>query len=118
MAIELLLQKSNSIALFYKSLYYNSMTYKASFTNFKSIVLPAILNSYSVVFFFNNRFFAAVLLLVSFFNLFAGLSGLLAVLIAVLIGNYMGVDKSQLKKQYFKCLPAAVLNMFDKQHFG
>ena len=74
------------------------MAYKSNFTNFKSIVLPAILNSYSVVFFFNNRFFAAVLMLVSFFNLFAGLSGLLSVLIAVMIGHYMGVDKFQLKK--------------------
>ena len=74
------------------------MALKDSIHNFKTIILPAILNSYSVVFFFNNRFFAAVLMLVSFFNLFAGLSGLLSVLIAVMIGHYMGVDKFQLKK--------------------
>jgi urea transporter len=74
------------------------MPFKDSINYFKSIVLPATLNSYSVVFFFNNRFFAVVLMLVSFFNFFAGISGLLSVLIAVLIGHYMGVDKVQLKK--------------------
>ena len=37
-------------------------------------------------------------MLVSFFNLYAGLSGLIAVLVAVLIANSMGFDKIQLKK--------------------
>lgn len=41
---------------------------------------------------------ASVLLLVSFFNFFAGLSGLIAVLVSVLIANSMGFDKIQLKK--------------------
>lgn len=63
----------------------------------RNIVLPATLNSYSAVFFFSNRWLAAVLMLVSFFNFFAGLSGLLAVVVTVLIANSMGLDKQQLK---------------------
>ena len=38
-----------------------------------------------------------VIMLVSFFNFFAGLSGLIAVIVAVLIANSMGFDKFQLK---------------------
>ncbi|MDD4970961.1 MAG: urea transporter [Paludibacter sp.] len=68
---------------------------------FRTLILPAILNSYSVVFFFNNKLLACVLMLVSFFNFFAGLSGLLAVVMAVLIANSMNLDKVQLKKGLF-----------------
>jgi len=63
----------------------------------RNTILPATLNSYSIIFFFNNRLFASVIMLVSFFNFFAGLSGLIAVLVAVLIANTMGFDKVQLK---------------------
>ncbi len=62
-----------------------------------TIVLPASLNSYSAIFFFNNKLLGAVIMLVSFFNFFAGLSGLIAVLIAVLIANSFGFDKNLLK---------------------
>jgi urea transporter len=44
---------------------------------------------------------ATVLLLVSFFNFYAGLSGLIAVLVTVLIANSMGFDKQQLKQGLF-----------------
>ena len=67
-------------------------------STFRNTVLPATLNSYSVIFFFNNRLLATVILLVTFFNFFAGLSGLIAVLTTVLIANSMGLDKIQLKK--------------------
>ncbi|MEI7504655.1 MAG: urea transporter, partial [Paludibacter sp.] len=68
---------------------------------FKNLILPAILNSYSVVFFFNNQVMGAVILSVSFFNFFAGMSGLFAVIFSVLIANGMGLDKSQLKQGLF-----------------
>ena len=74
---------------------------KKTFYTFRTLILPATLNSYSVVFFFNNKLLACVLMLVSFFNFFAGLSGLLAVLMAVLIANSMNLDKVQLKKGLF-----------------
>ena len=64
---------------------------------FRNTILPATLNSYSIIFFFNNRLLASIIMLVTFFNFFAGLSGLLAVLITVLIANSMGFDKIQLK---------------------
>lgn len=60
-------------------------------------ILPATLNSYSAIFFFNNKILAFVILLVTFFNFYAGLSGLIAVLVAVLVANAMGLDKLQLK---------------------
>jgi urea transporter len=55
--------------------------------------IPAILNSYSVIFFFNNWFLALVLLAVTFFNFSAGLSGLLAVIATVTVAHSMGFDK-------------------------
>ena len=67
-------------------------------STFRNLILPAILNSYSVIFFFNNRFLALMLMLVTFLNFYAGLSGLLAVLITVLIANALGFDKIQLRK--------------------
>jgi len=73
-----------------------------SFIRFKEsflhTILPATLNSYSIIFFFNNKWLAAIILLVSFFNFYAGLSGLIAVLFTVLLANSMGFDKFQLKK--------------------
>jgi urea transporter len=68
---------------------------------FRNLILPGILNSYSVIFFFNNQVMGAVILLVSFFNFFAGLSGLIAVLFTILIANGMGLDKTQLKQGLF-----------------
>jgi len=64
---------------------------------FRDIVLPAVMNSYSIIFFFNNKLLAGCILLITFFNFYAGLSGLLAVLVTVLIANSMGLDKATLK---------------------
>lgn len=66
--------------------------------SFKENILTSALNSYSIVFFLNNKLFAAGMLILSFFNFFAGLSGLIAVLIAVVIADTMGFDKEQLRK--------------------
>lgn len=74
------------------------MSLKSAYTTFRTVILPATLNSYSMIFFFDNKLFATVLLIVTFFNLFAGLSGLLAVLLTVLIANSMGLDQFLLKK--------------------
>jgi urea transporter len=68
---------------------------------FRNLILPSILNSYSVIFFFNNKLLATILLLVSFFNFYGGLSGLIAVLVTVLIANSMGLNKYQLKQGLF-----------------
>lgn len=65
---------------------------------FRKIIVPAALNSYSVVFFFNNRILAFILLLVTFFNPVAGLSGLIAVVTTVLVAYFMGFDNLKLKQ--------------------
>lgn len=67
----------------------------------RNSLLPSVLNSYSVVFFFNNRFMGLLLLVVSFFNFPAGLSGLIAVLTSVLIARSMGFDETKLKQGIF-----------------
>jgi len=61
-------------------------------------IIPAVLNSYSVIFFFNNRIVALVLLIVTFFNVIAGLCGLLSVLVAVIIARSMGFDNGLLRQ--------------------
>ncbi len=66
--------------------------------SFKEDILPATLNSYSIIFFLNNRILALGLLILTFFNFFAGLSGLIAILTAVVITRSMGFDKVQLRQ--------------------
>jgi len=73
------------------------MPYQRFISTFRDTVLPATLNSYSAIFFFKNRLLALVIMGVTFFNFFAGLSGLIAVLVAVLTANTMGFDKSSVK---------------------
>lgn len=64
----------------------------------KSFILDAILNSYSVLFFSNSKFFAILLLCVSFFNPIAGLSGFIAVSSAIIISAYTGLNEWNIKK--------------------
>ena len=66
--------------------------------SFKEDILPATLNSYSIIFFLNNKLLSFGILILTFFNFFAGLSGLIAILIAVLIAYSMGFDKALLRK--------------------
>lgn len=77
------------------------MPFQRAIHTFRSLILPATLNSYSAIFFFNNKILGSVIMLVSFFNFFAGISGLTAVLTTVLIANAMGFDKLQLKNGLF-----------------
>ncbi|HBQ82880.1 MAG: hypothetical protein A2X03_15890 [Bacteroidetes bacterium GWA2_40_15] len=67
----------------------------------KETILPATLNSYSVVFFFNNRLFALILLGVTFLNFVAGLSGFIAALTAVILADRMGFNRTLLKQGVF-----------------
>jgi urea transporter/murein DD-endopeptidase MepM/ murein hydrolase activator NlpD len=65
--------------------------------NIKELFLPGVLNSYSIIFFMNNRFLAVVLMLTTFLNFYAGLSGLLAVVFTLLIGKSLNLDQTSLK---------------------
>ncbi|MCA1756638.1 MAG: urea transporter [Bacteroidales bacterium] len=58
----------------------------------------SILNSYSQIFFSDNRVFALMLLGVSFTDLYAGIYGLLAVLVTSLTGFAMGFDRNTVAK--------------------
>lgn len=71
---------------------------KQTLHSIRNTLLPGILNSYSIIFFLNNRFFALVLMATSFFNFYAGLSGLLAVVISLLVGKWMHLDDNTLRK--------------------
>jgi len=73
------------------------MSFHLTNSTFRDTVLPATLNSYSAIFFFNNRLLAMVIMGVTFFHLFAGLCGLISVLFTVLIANSMGFDKTMIK---------------------
>jgi urea transporter/murein DD-endopeptidase MepM/ murein hydrolase activator NlpD len=67
----------------------------------KDPILPAVFNSYSVIFFFNDRLFAVILLVLSLFNIVAGLSGLVAVIAAVIIADRLGFNEVLLKQGVF-----------------
>jgi urea transporter len=54
--------------------------------------LEAILNSYAILFFSNQKLFSILLILISFFNPLAGLSGLIATFTAVTMANLMGFN--------------------------
>ncbi|MDO9154057.1 MAG: urea transporter [Paludibacter sp.] len=60
-------------------------------------ILPGILNSYSIIFFLDNKMLAGTIMLVSFFNFWAGFSGLSAVIFTILIGHAMHFDKFTLR---------------------
>lgn len=64
-------------------------------------IIAAILNSYSIIFFLDNKVLSTIILIVSFFNFWAGLSGLFAVIIALTIGFLMHIDKQSLKSGLF-----------------
>ena len=58
----------------------------------------SLLNSYSQIFFSDSRIFSVLLLFVSFADVYAGIFGLIAVLITNLLGFAMGFDKKTVAK--------------------
>lgn len=57
----------------------------------------AVLNSYSVLFFSNNNFFGLLLMTVTFFNPYAGITGLIAALFAISLSYFTGLFKPSIK---------------------
>ena len=57
----------------------------------------ALLNSYSVLFFSNNQLFAMLLMIVSFFNPYAGITGLIATLLAIALSHFTGLNKRSIQ---------------------
>jgi urea transporter/murein DD-endopeptidase MepM/ murein hydrolase activator NlpD len=62
------------------------------------LIVRGILNSYSQVFFSDKRLFAVILLAVTFVDLYAGLFGLISVIITNLTGYLLGYDKHTISK--------------------
>ena len=62
------------------------------------LFLRGIPNSYSQVFFSDNRVFAIILLLVTFIDLYAGIMGLVSVITTNLAGFLLGFDRRTLAK--------------------
>lgn len=60
-----------------------------------------VLNSYTQIFFSNNRIFAGILAIVSFFDFWAGFSGLAAVISANLMAALMGLNQNNIRKGYY-----------------
>jgi len=64
-------------------------------------IVSSTLNSYTQVFFSNNRIFAFILLIVTFFDLNAGISGLIAVLISNISAYLIGFNRFNIKSGYY-----------------
>ena len=74
------------------------MTYVKETINYH---FEGLLNSYAMVFFSKNRFFAWILLLVSFFDPIAGISGLISVLTANTLARIMGFNKYNIQSGFY-----------------
>jgi urea transporter len=64
-------------------------------------LISSIISSYAQIFFSKNTLFAIILLIVSFFDFFAGLSGLLAVIISNTTAYLIGFNKFNIKLGYY-----------------
>ncbi|MCA1802893.1 MAG: urea transporter [Rhodothermaceae bacterium] len=64
-------------------------------------IWQSMLNSYSQIFFSDNRLFAAILVPVTFMDFYAGLFGLMAVLITNLTAWMIGLDTFKISKGYY-----------------
>ncbi len=56
----------------------------------------AVLNSYSQIFFSDNKLFAVLLLIVSFIDFYAGISGLIALLSSIFVADFLGFNKTKI----------------------
>jgi len=63
--------------------------------------INSILNSYSQVFFSNSPKFAVILIIVSFFDIFAGISGLIAVIVSNTVAYLVGFNRFNIKSGYY-----------------
>lgn len=67
-------------------------------TSYLKHIKSSVLNSYSQIFFSTNTILSYTLLVVSFFDYTAGLSGLLAVLVSTVLTDTMGMEKATIQK--------------------
>ncbi len=80
-----------------------------------SAVVDSITNSYSQVFFSKNKIFAILIILVTFFDFYAGLAGLIAVLASNLAAFVIGFNRQNIQNGFYgfnSLLVALGLGMF------
>ena len=70
--------------------------------------LSSLLNSYSQVFFSENKILAILLLIISFFDLWAGISGVLSIFVATIVAIVMGYSTLEIKKGIYGFNPLLV----------
>jgi len=63
--------------------------------------ISSTLNSYSMVFFSKNQVFGVLLFMVSFFDIIAGLAGLIAVITANLSARLLGLNHNNINSGYY-----------------
>jgi len=63
--------------------------------------LDSVTNSYSQVFFSKSRLFALIIIIVSFFDFYAGLAGLIAVLVSNLAAYAIGFNRSNIRSGFY-----------------
>lgn len=66
-----------------------------------AIILKSTVNSYSQIFFSNNVLFAFILIAVTFFDIYAGISGILAVMISNLVAFFFGLNRQNIKSGFY-----------------
>ena len=70
--------------------------------------ISSVVNSYTQVFFSNNRMFAILLVIVSFFDVWAGLSGLIAVMTTNITAYLVGFNRFNIKSGFYGFNPLLV----------
>ncbi len=68
---------------------------------FLSYAVNGIINSYSIIFFSNKKFFGFLLMFVTFLNPAAGASGLAAVVISNLLAHTLGLNEKHIENGYY-----------------
>lgn len=64
-------------------------------------LLQSVLNSYSQVFFSTHVVFALIIFVVTFFDLYTGLFGLLSVLVTTVAAAWIGFDREKIRQGYY-----------------
>ena len=69
---------------------------KPDLSTLRNQVTDSFLNSYGQVFFSKNKVFALILVVVSFFDIYTGLAGLIAVITANGVALFMGMNRAKI----------------------
>lgn len=64
-------------------------------------IYNSILNSYAQIFFSDGKLLGAVLVMITFFNIYAGLAGLIAITVSNITAYVMGLNKAKIISGYY-----------------